>query len=81
MWWRLGLLGVVTAGILFFLLTPTTTMTIKVDLPPDVNASAGQVQIAATSAIWITETILVGGVLAIAGFIAWLIVRRYRSRV
>ncbi len=79
MWWKLGALAAVTAAILFFLLAPTATMTVKVDLPPEAHrVSVTQVQSVVEGTIWITEAVMVVAVLGIAGWIAWRIVRHHR---
>lgn len=79
MWWKLGALGAVTALVLFVLLAPMTTVTVRVDIPPGVaSASAGRIQTDAGIALWVIEAILVAAVLMIAAFIGWLIVRHAR---
>ncbi len=87
MWWRLGILGGVTATLLFVLLAPMATVRVKVDLPPVApsvppgevhTVSPEQAHIVALSAIWITELIIVTAILAIAVSIARRIVRRHR---
>jgi hypothetical protein len=80
MWWKLGALGVVTAFVLFVLLAPMMTVTIRVDLPPGpARASAGQIQTDAGLTLWVVEAALVAVVLAISTFIGWRIVRRARN--
>jgi hypothetical protein len=90
MWWRLGILGAVTAALLFFVFAPITTVSVKVDLPPTIHpASAEQAQASASNevwaqlfalnAVWIAETAVVIVILGIAGWIAWRIVRRHRN--
>ena len=83
MWWRLGVLGAITAALLFCILAPMATVSVTVDLPPlrpgDRPVSTGQIQTFALGSIWITEAIVVAVILAVAGIIAWRIVRRYRT--
>jgi hypothetical protein len=80
MWWRLGVLATVTCALLLFLFAPfTSTVRIKLDLPPSADpASARQVQATIENTVWIGEAVLVTAILGTAGWIAWRIVRRYR---
>ena len=80
MWWRLGVLAAVTGALLLLLLAPMATVAIKVDLPPgSPSVSTSQVQIVAEQMVWNAVTFVVAAILAIAGWIAWRIVRRHRA--
>jgi len=85
MWWKLGGLAAATGAILILLFvptpfTPTTSVRIKVDLPPGMqNVSGAQVLSSVETAAWIFEFIIVAAILAIAGWIAWRIVRHHRK--
>jgi hypothetical protein len=80
MWWKLGVLGAATAFVLFVLLAPMTTVTIRVDLPPGAGvANAGQIQTDAGVTLWVVEGTLVAAVLTAATFVGWRIVRRVRN--
>ena len=84
MWWRLGLLGAVTAGILYVLLRPTYAFKATAGLSPSNDSPTRQLEIDAAHAAHtnlIAQVMVILGVVAIATWIAWLIVRRYRSRV
>ena len=79
MWWKLGILGIITVALLFFLLAPTATMTIKVDLPPGAqHVTASEVKTTAQSMVWATEAAMVGAILLLSGLIGWRIVRHHR---
>jgi hypothetical protein len=83
MWWRLSVLGAVTAALLFLVLAPIATMSVTVDmppLPPGARAipSAGEVKAVAAAAGWIAEAALVTAILGVAGWLAWRIVRHHR---
>jgi hypothetical protein len=84
MWWRLGILGAVTASLLILLFAPIATVSVTVDLPPLPPAShaipsAGQVETVSSVVILIAEAGLVVVILAVATWIGWRIVRRHRS--
>jgi hypothetical protein len=90
MWWRLGILGAVTAALPFSIFAPISTMTVKIDLPPTIHpasseearslaSSAVWAQIFALNVIWISGTAVVIVILGVAGWIAWRIVRRHRD--
>ena len=66
MWWKLGALGVVTTVVLFVLLAPMMTVTVRMKLPPGASANVGQIQTDAGVTIWAIEAVLVGAVLMIA---------------
>jgi len=81
MWWRLSILGGVTAALLFILFAPTATVSVTVDLPPGAHpASPGPMQMFVQtfilSTFWVTGGMVVLGV---AGWIAWRIIRRHRN--
>jgi len=83
MWWKLGLLAAATAALLFCLLAPVATVTVKVDLPPAASGHAAtvlpsQVSSVVGAAIWLTGAGTVAIVLAAAGILGWLIVRNHR---
>jgi hypothetical protein len=81
MWWRLGLLAVATGAVLFLLFAPLATLTVRVDIPPRLGASApsvGQAQSGARVVEWTVDAAIIGTVLAVAGFIGWRIVRHHR---
>jgi hypothetical protein len=79
MWWKLGLLAVVTCLLLFALVAPVTIISVRVDMPAGAPvANAAQLQTTVQSAAWIIEAVLVASVIIIAGLIARHIVRRHR---
>ena len=85
MWWRSCALGAVTGVLLFILLTPVATVSVKVNLPPPVGVgvvktypSAHQTQTGAVLMLWATEVIVAAGNLGVAGWLAWRIVRPHR---
>jgi hypothetical protein len=82
MWWKLGLLFSITILILYALFAPMQTVSIRVDLPAAPQGtqqiSATQVQGVAQGIMWGIETALVVGVLAVAAFVGWRIVRHHK---
>ena len=80
MWWRLGVLGGITAALLLLMFVPYPgTLTIKVDLPPSAHPPSGsQVQSVVENGIWIVNTAVVAIILGVSGWVAWRIVRHHR---
>ena len=82
MWWRLGVLAAVTGALVFFVIAPIFTVSIHVDLPPGIPPPApasDETETFVRAMIWVTEGVFVAVILAVAGWIAWRIVRRHRD--
>jgi len=78
MWWRLAVLGTLTGALLFLIIAPITTVSIKLDLPPP-HAASSQILAPSGAALWAIEGALAAPILGGAGWLAWRIVRRHRN--
>jgi hypothetical protein len=81
MWWKLAGLAAGT-GLLLFVLTasvPGGTVKIKIDLPPGAQVSDAQATSVVHDGLWIANLVVPTVILAIAGWIAWRIVRHHRK--
>ncbi len=77
MWWRLGVLAIITGAVLIALFLPVH---ISVELPPlPGRHPQPYVYQASQRSMWITGAVMVAGVLAVAGLIAHRIVRQHRN--
>jgi hypothetical protein len=80
MWWKLGALAVVTAGLLVLLLSPIPIPSVRVDLPPTTSAPAvPHVYKASQGTLWAVDAAFIAIVLTGAGFVARRIIRHHRN--
>jgi hypothetical protein len=79
MGWKLGCVAVIATAVLAILLWPTRTITISIDLPPGVDAPPpSQIETISPFVTMAVSALMVAVVVAIAGWVAWRIVRHHR---
>jgi len=81
MWWRLTILGLITAALIavLFIPLPATTVAISVDLPPDVKVSDAQFHAATQNVLFGANLIMPLMILGVAAWLARRIVRKHRK--
>lgn len=79
MWWRIGTLGLLAAGLIALLAMPPSTVHITVDIPRP-NGSTGTLDADSfAQAVTLISYGIVAAVLALMGWLAWQVVRDLRK--